>query len=157
MFPHSKRVPFSFLILFNFQGPALPCGVAYLLYQICFRLSSLFSDIFFAPLLFLRFEGLSHPASAPAPSDSFVILPHPPPSCQHLFAIFLLFSFFFQSRFSLVVFRLFIIASFVLSGIIYMGTHPEIPYPANGINLPAERALPSEGHSHRIGHFFVIL
>ena len=52
MFPHSKRVPFSFLILFNFQGPALPCGVAYLLYQIFASLSSPFSDIFSLPSLF---------------------------------------------------------------------------------------------------------
>lgn len=117
VFPHSKRVPFSFSILFNFQGPALPCGVAYLLYQIRFPLSSPFL-IFFSlpspfcsprlrPLFFsgcsLAFRSLSSalrfPAKSPcspAPArflpDSFVILPHPHPPCQLLFSFFLFFS-----------------------------------------------------------------
>ena len=86
VFPHSKRVPFSFLILFNFQGPVLPCGVAYLLYQIYFRLSSLFSDIFFGSRIFFGFELRGAEPLCPVRSDSFVILPHPSSSCQHLFS-----------------------------------------------------------------------
>ena len=95
VFPHSKRVPFSFLILFNFQGPVPPCGVAYLLYQIQSALSSPFLIFFRSPCFFF---GAGHPANRPRrpPHRTALLYYHTPtPFVNSFFEKFLLFFRFF--------------------------------------------------------------